>query len=105
MQIAAETTRFLSLPSATLSEYSVTVGRSQLSRYGVIRCNGAVVSLESPAIPLTEIQVFLAVDGTHGAVSAELQRQGIDAGLGSRLYRRGQTRNTLNWDQRMGPIV
>ena len=78
MQIAAETTKSQSLPSATLSEFSVTVRQSQFSRYRVIRRNGAVVSFEPSEISVAVTKVFLAVDGVQGAASAELPLQVID---------------------------
>lgn len=87
MQIAAETAKFQSLPSATLPEFSVTVRQSQFPYYRVIRCNGAVVSFEPSEIPVAVTKVFLAVDGIQGAASPELQLQVIDDRIGGSLDR------------------
>ena len=50
MPIVAETTKSQSLPSATLSEFSVTVRQSQFPHYRVIRCNGAIMAFGSSKI-------------------------------------------------------
>jgi len=104
MQIAAETTKSQSLPSATLSEFSVTFRQSQFSQYRAIRCNGAVVSFDPSEIPVAVTKVFLAVDGMQGAACAELQRQVIDAGIGKPLDLGWQTGSAPSWDQLIGPI-
>jgi len=104
MQIAAETTKSQSLPSATLSEFSVTVRQSQYSQYRAIRCNGAVVGFEPSEIPVAVTKVFLGVDGMRGAACAELQLQGIDDGIGKPLDPGCQTGGAPGWDQRIGPI-
>ena len=104
MQIAAETAKFQSLPSATLSEFSVTVWQSQFSRHRSDRCNGAVVCFEPSDIPVAVAKVFLAVDGMQGATPAELQPQVIDYGLGSFLDLGWQTGSAPSWDQLIGPI-
>src|SRR5450759_461349 len=104
MQIAAETTKSQSLPSATLSEFSVTVRQSQFSQYRVIRCNGAVVSFESSEISVAVTKVFLAVGGVQGAASAELQLQVIDDGLSKPLNLGCQTGSAPSWNPLIGPI-
>lgn len=104
MQIAAETEKFQSLPSAMLFEFSVTFWPSQLSRYRVIRRNGAVVSFEPSDVPVTVTEMFLADAGMHGAASAVLQLQVIDGGKGELLDRGRQTRRGPSPDQFMGPI-
>jgi len=98
MPIVAETTKSQSLPSATLSEFSVTVRQSQFSRYRVIRRNGAVVSFEPSEISVAVTKGFLAVDGVQGAASAELQLQVIDVGLSKPLNLGCQTGSAPSWD-------
>lgn len=104
MQIAAETTKSKLLSSATLSEFSVTAWESQASQYRAIRCNGAVVSIESSEISVAATEVFLAVDGVQGTASAKLQLQVIDDGLSEPLDLGCQTGRSLNWGQFIGPI-
>jgi hypothetical protein len=104
MQIAAETAKFQSLPSATLSEFSVTVWQSQFSRHRANRCNGAVVRFDPSDIPVAVTRVFLAVDGMQGAASAELQPQVIDDGLGNLFNLGWQTGSAPSWDPLIGPI-
>ena len=98
MPIVAENTKSQSLPSATLSEFSVTVRQSQFSRYRVIRRNGAVVSFEPSEISVAVTKGFLAVDGVQGAASAELQLQVIDVGLSKPLNLGCQTGSAPSWD-------
>ena len=105
MQIAAETTKSQSLPSATLSEFSVTVRQSQFSRYRVIRRNGAVVSFEPSEISVAVTKVLLAVDGVQGAASAELQLQVIDDRLSKPLDLGCQTGSAPSWDRLIGPMI
>lgn len=105
MQIAAEATKSQSLPSATLSEFSVTVRQSQFSRYRVIRRNGAVVSFEPSEISVAVTKVFLAVDGVQGAASAELQLQVIDDRLSKPLDLGCQTGRAPRWDRLIGPVI
>jgi ribonucleoside-diphosphate reductase alpha chain len=83
MQIAADTAKSQSLPSTKLSEFSVTVRQSQSAQPRVIRCNGAVVSFELSKIPVAATGVFLAVNGVHGAASAELPQQIVDDAIGN----------------------
>ena len=104
MQIAAETAKFQALPSAMLIEFSVTVWSSQLSRYRVIRRNGAVVSFKPSDVPVTVTKMFLADGGMQCAASAELQLQVIDGGKGKHLDRGCQARSGPSRDQFMGPI-
>ena len=104
MQIAAETAKFQSLPSATLSEFSVTVCQSQFSRHRANRCNGEVVCFDPSDIPVAVAKVFHAVDGMRGAVSAEFRPQLIDDGLGNLLHLGWQTGSAPSRDQLIGPI-
>lgn len=104
MQIAAETAKSQSLPSTTLSEFSVTVRRSQAFQYRVIRCSGAVVSFEPFEIPVAATKVFLAVAGVQGAASAELPLQVIDDATSKPLDLGCQARSAPSRDRRIGPI-
>lgn len=104
MQIDAETAKFQSLSSATLSEFSATVRPSRSSRYGVIRCNGAVVSFEPSEMPVAVTKVFLAVNGMQRAASADLQVQVIDGRLGKPLDLGCQTGFASTRDPSIGPL-
>ena len=104
MQIAAETTKSQSLPSATLSEFSVTVRQSQFSQYRVIRCNGAVVSFEPFETPVVVTKQFLAVDGMQGAASAGLPLQVNDDAMSKPMDLGCQAGNASRWDRLIGPI-
>ena len=104
MQIAAETTKSQSLPSATLSEFSVTVRQSQFSRYRVIRRNGAVVSLKPFEIPVPVTKVLHAVNRIQDAISAELPLQVIDDGIGGSIVQGCQAGSEPSWDPPIGPI-
>lgn len=103
MQIAAETTKSQSLPSAMLSEFSVTVRQPRFFKYRVIRCNGAVAIFEPSEISVAATKVFLAVDGMQDAASAELQLQGVDEGISKPLAPGRQTGRAPVWDQLIGP--
>ncbi|MDY0106163.1 MAG: ATP cone domain-containing protein, partial [Giesbergeria sp.] len=46
---------------------------SDLSRYQIIRRNGAVVPFEPPKIAVAMMKAFLAVHGTQGAASASVR--------------------------------
>ena len=104
MQIGAGTTRSQSLPSATLSGLFVAVVQSRFSLCGMIRCNGAVTSLESSEIPVAATEAFLDVDSAQAAASSGLQPQGIDGGLGKPLALGGQTASTPDRAPHIGPI-
>ena len=104
MQIAAETAKFQALPGVTHSEFSVTVLQSQFSRYRVIRCNGAVVSVEPSDSPVVVTKVFPLIDGMKGASSAELQVHVIDNGTGKARGPGFQTASAASWDPFIGPI-
>ena len=73
MQIAAETTKSQSLPSATLSEFSVTVRQPKFFQHRVIPCNGAAVSFEPSEVSVAATNAFLAADGMQNADPAKLQ--------------------------------
>ena len=98
MPIVAETTKSQSLPSATLSEFSVTVRQSQFSRHRADRCNGEAVCFKPSEIPVAVTKVFLAVDGMQGATPAELQLQAINDGLSKPLDPGCQTGRAPSWD-------
>ena len=104
MQIAAQTAKFQSLPSATLSAFGVTVRQSQFPHYRTTRCNGADVSFEPSVIPVAVTKAFLAVDGIQGAASAEPQAQAIDDGIGGSLDRGHQARSAPSRDPFIGQI-
>ena len=104
MQIAAETAKFQSLPSATLSEFSVTVRQSQFSRHRADRCNGEAVCFKPSEIPVAVTKVLLAVDGIQDAASAKLQLQVMDVGIGGSLDRGYRVGNSPSWDPLTGPI-
>ena len=104
MQIAAETAKFQSLPSTTLSEFSVTGCQSQSSQYGVIHRNGVVASFYPSEIPVPVTRVFLSVGRVQGAASAVLQLQIIDGAIGKLLDRECQAGNAPSSNQLIGPI-
>ena len=105
MQIAAETTTYQSLPSAMLSQFSVTVRRSRFSQHRVIRCNGAVVSFESSEIPVALTRVCLAAGGMQGVATAELQLQVINNGVRRPIDLGRQSGRAASLDQLIGPII
>ena len=104
MQIAAETAKYQSLPSATHSEFSATVRRSQFFHYRAIRRNGVVVSLKSPEIPVPVTKVLLAVNRRQGAIFAELPLQAIDDRIGGSIDQGCQAGSEPSWDPLIGPI-
>ena len=106
MQIAAETTKSQSLPSATLSEFFVTVRQPKFFQHRVIRCNGAVVSFEPSEVSVAATNAFLAADGMQITVPGELRLLGIDGGLGKPLDLSVacQTGRTPGMDQFVRPI-
>ena len=81
MPIVAGTMKSQSLPSAPLSESSVTFRQSQFSQYRVIRRNGAVTNFEPSEISAAVTKVFLAVDGEQRSAFGEIQPPVIDHGI------------------------